>query len=198
MSSAFADLRPPAAAHRLAPERGAGSQRAIVGAAAVGHAAGLPQAVFALPRPRRSAARTGRDRRADRAGQPPRYSRRVLPSAAAARRIPRRRCAPGTSMARTVARITSASFFSTRSPLAWPQLSLMRLKRSISTISIDIGVLSRRLWLCVVVLRGSGGGGGKAGNPDGIGAPGWDRTSNPCLRRAVLYPLSYGRTETVF
>jgi predicted RNase H-like HicB family nuclease len=25
------------------------------------------------------------------------------------------------------------------------------------------------------------------------GAPGWDRTSNPCLRRAVLYPLSYGR-----
>lgn len=26
-----------------------------------------------------------------------------------------------------------------------------------------------------------------------IGAPGWDRTSNPCLRRAVLYPLSYGR-----
>ena len=27
----------------------------------------------------------------------------------------------------------------------------------------------------------------------GIGAPGWDRTSNPCLRRAVLYPLSYGR-----
>lgn len=27
-----------------------------------------------------------------------------------------------------------------------------------------------------------------------IGAPGWDRTSNPCLRRAVLYPLSYGRT----
>ena len=27
----------------------------------------------------------------------------------------------------------------------------------------------------------------------GIGAPGWDRTSNPCLRRAVLYPLSYRR-----
>ena len=27
----------------------------------------------------------------------------------------------------------------------------------------------------------------------GLGAPGWDRTSNPCLRRAVLYPLSYGR-----
>jgi hypothetical protein len=26
-----------------------------------------------------------------------------------------------------------------------------------------------------------------------VGAPGWDRTSNPCLRRAVLYPLSYGR-----
>ena len=26
-----------------------------------------------------------------------------------------------------------------------------------------------------------------------FGAPGWDRTSNPCLRRAVLYPLSYGR-----
>ena len=26
-----------------------------------------------------------------------------------------------------------------------------------------------------------------------LGAPGWDRTSNPCLRRAVLYPLSYGR-----
>ncbi len=25
------------------------------------------------------------------------------------------------------------------------------------------------------------------------GASGWDRTSNPCLRRAVLYPLSYGR-----
>ena len=29
-----------------------------------------------------------------------------------------------------------------------------------------------------------------------IGAPGWDRTSNPCLRRAVLYPLSYGRAES--
>lgn len=28
-----------------------------------------------------------------------------------------------------------------------------------------------------------------------LGAPGWDRTSNPCLRRAVLYPLSYGRIE---
>ena len=28
-----------------------------------------------------------------------------------------------------------------------------------------------------------------------IGAPGWDRTSNPCLRRAVLYPLSYGREK---
>lgn len=28
------------------------------------------------------------------------------------------------------------------------------------------------------------------------GAPGWDRTSNPCLRRAVLYPLSYGRFDT--
>jgi hypothetical protein len=28
---------------------------------------------------------------------------------------------------------------------------------------------------------------------DLFGAPGWDRTSNPCLRRAVLYPLSYGR-----
>jgi cytochrome c5 len=26
-----------------------------------------------------------------------------------------------------------------------------------------------------------------------FGAPGWDRTNNPCLRRAVLYPLSYGR-----
>jgi hypothetical protein len=25
------------------------------------------------------------------------------------------------------------------------------------------------------------------------GASGWDRTSNPCLRRAVLYPLSYRR-----
>jgi hypothetical protein len=30
-----------------------------------------------------------------------------------------------------------------------------------------------------------------------LGAPGWDRTSNPCLRRAVLYPLSYGRIETL-
>ena len=29
------------------------------------------------------------------------------------------------------------------------------------------------------------------------GAPGWDRTSNPCLRRAVLYPLSYGRTNSL-
>lgn len=29
-----------------------------------------------------------------------------------------------------------------------------------------------------------------------LGAPGWDRTSNPCLRRAVLYPLSYGRFNT--
>src|ERR1700754_1391460 len=28
-----------------------------------------------------------------------------------------------------------------------------------------------------------------------FGAPGWDRTSNPCLRRAVLYPLSYGRVS---
>ncbi|CAG9274064.1 hypothetical protein PUN4_830085 [Paraburkholderia unamae] len=28
-----------------------------------------------------------------------------------------------------------------------------------------------------------------------LGAPGWDRTSNPCLRRAVLYPLSYGRID---
>ena len=27
------------------------------------------------------------------------------------------------------------------------------------------------------------------------GASGWDRTSNPCLRRAVLYPLSYGRED---
>jgi hypothetical protein len=27
-----------------------------------------------------------------------------------------------------------------------------------------------------------------------FGASGWDRTSNPCLRRAVLYPLSYGRS----
>jgi len=26
------------------------------------------------------------------------------------------------------------------------------------------------------------------------GAPGWDRTSNPWLRRPVLYPLSYGRS----
>ncbi|KUE86660.1 hypothetical protein ASL20_22505 [Cupriavidus necator] len=40
--------------------------------------------------------------------------------------------------------MTLASFRSPRSPLAWPQLSLMRLKRSISIISIDIGVLSRR------------------------------------------------------
>jgi hypothetical protein len=31
---------------------------------------------------------------------------------------------------------------------------------------------------------------------NGDGAPGWDRTSNPCLRRAVLYPLSYGRIDT--
>jgi hypothetical protein len=30
---------------------------------------------------------------------------------------------------------------------------------------------------------------------DSHGAPGWDRTSNPCLRRAVLYPLSYGRSS---
>jgi hypothetical protein len=30
------------------------------------------------------------------------------------------------------------------------------------------------------------------------GAPGWDRTSNPCLRRAVLYPLSYGRNAMAF
>ena len=29
------------------------------------------------------------------------------------------------------------------------------------------------------------------------GAPGWDRTSNPCLRRAVLYPLSYRRERTI-
>ena len=27
------------------------------------------------------------------------------------------------------------------------------------------------------------------------GAPGWDRTSDPWLRRPVLYPLSYGRAE---
>ncbi len=26
-----------------------------------------------------------------------------------------------------------------------------------------------------------------------IGAPDWTRTSDPCLRRAVLYPLSYRR-----
>src|SRR5690606_18795968 len=26
------------------------------------------------------------------------------------------------------------------------------------------------------------------------GAPGWDRTSGPWLRRPILYPLSYGRT----
>jgi hypothetical protein len=30
-----------------------------------------------------------------------------------------------------------------------------------------------------------------------IGAPGWDRTSNPCLRRAVLYPLSYRRIGAI-
>jgi hypothetical protein len=29
---------------------------------------------------------------------------------------------------------------------------------------------------------------------DFIGAPGRYRTCNPCLRRAVLYPLSYGRS----
>ncbi len=33
----------------------------------------------------------------------------------------------------------------------------------------------------------------KAQEKQAVGAPGWDRTSNPCLRRAVLYPLSYGR-----
>jgi hypothetical protein len=26
-------------------------------------------------------------------------------------------------------------------------------------------------------------------------APGWDRTSDPWLRRPILYPLSYGREE---
>ena len=30
------------------------------------------------------------------------------------------------------------------------------------------------------------------------GAPGRDRTCNPCLRRAVLYPLSYGRSGVAF
>ena len=40
-------------------------------------------------------------------------------------------------------------------------------------------------------LRTSAGAGSRGGI---IGAPGWDRTSNPCLRRAVLYPLSYGRS----
>jgi hypothetical protein len=30
---------------------------------------------------------------------------------------------------------------------------------------------------------------------DSDGAPGWDRTSDPWLRRPILYPLSYGRTS---
>jgi hypothetical protein len=30
------------------------------------------------------------------------------------------------------------------------------------------------------------------------GAPGGIRTPGPCLRRAVLYPLSYGRVAAVY
>ena len=48
----------------------------------------------------------------------------------------------------------------------------------------------------LVAIRGDTGTGEFAGTLVRIGAPGWDRTSNPCLRRAVLYPLSYGRFNT--
>ena len=55
-------------------------------------------------------------------------------------------------------------------------------------------LLARRYGAQGVVVRG---------NREGNGAAGWDRTSDPWLRRPILYPLSYSRAggvtkDTVF
>jgi hypothetical protein len=47
----------------------------------------------------------------------------------------------------------------------------------------------------LVAIRGDAGTGEFAGTLVRIGAPGWDRTSNPCLRRASPKPMVAGSTQ---
>ena len=60
-------------------------------------------------------------------------------------------------------------------------------KRNTGPARVDLAAFS-----CKGAVRGKGE---IAETFTSYGAPGWDRTSNPCLRRAVLYPLSYGRLD---
>ncbi len=65
--------------------------------------------------------------------------------------------------------------------------------RAMDAVAYDTGTGAAWGDMAVFGCTKRGGDAETAETLEGFGAPGWDRTSNPCLRRAVLYPLSYGR-----
>jgi uncharacterized protein YbcI len=80
-----------------------------------------------------------------------------------------------------------------REVLAFMSASHQRPDLQLEVFVLDGASTRRRPAIARADGTASGGPGPRAAGHSGRSTPGWIRTSDFCLRRAALYPLSYGR-----